>query len=182
MNHAIITSKDFDSSFLDEVESRSGQNIRSCYVCGKCSAGCPQAPDMKHLPHQIMVMVQDGMRSRVINSPTMWVCAACATCTTRCPKEIDINAVMDTLNEMATSAGSQAGIRVKIFREEFLNSIIKHGRLYELGLALRLNLRKGEPFNDADMGLQMFKKGKIHFKADTAPNKNSWQKLFKRET
>lgn len=181
MTHVPITDKDIDRSFLSEVEAKSGQNIHLCYSCGKCSAGCPLAPDMKHLPHQIMLMVLNGLKDKVLDSPTMWVCASCATCTTRCPKEIDINAVMDTLNEMATDLGKNTNPKVKIFRDEFLATVKKHGRMHELSLALRMNLRSGEPFADADMGLKLWRKGKIELKPASAPNKEKWQPLFKKE-
>ncbi|MDR3604234.1 MAG: 4Fe-4S dicluster domain-containing protein, partial [Syntrophaceae bacterium] len=28
--------------------------INQCYQCGKCSAGCPVAPEMDLLPHQLV--------------------------------------------------------------------------------------------------------------------------------
>lgn len=181
MAEAVLTAQDYDRSFLAEVEKLSGQNVRLCYVCGKCSAGCPQALDMPLLPHQIMLMIQTGWRQPVLSSATPWMCASCGTCSTRCPKDIDINAIMDTLNEMAGKADIDIRPKIRVFRQEFLSSIAKHGRLYELGMALKLNLRKGELLSDADMGFNLWRKGKIHLKSPSAMNKSRWAKIFKRE-
>ncbi|MFL7807317.1 MAG: 4Fe-4S dicluster domain-containing protein, partial [Anaerolineae bacterium] len=77
-----------DIAFLHEVERRSGQNLARCYQCGKCSAGCPIAFEMDYPPHQVIRGVQMGMRDLVLASSTIWLCAACETCSTRCPQDV----------------------------------------------------------------------------------------------
>ena len=41
--------------------------INQCYQCGKCSAGCPVAPDMDLLPHQLVRLAVLGDVDRIIS-------------------------------------------------------------------------------------------------------------------
>ena len=71
--------------FVSQVEEMSAQRVADCYQCGKCTAGCPTAFAMDYPPNQIIRGIQLGMRDAVLSSKAIWVCAACETCTTRCP-------------------------------------------------------------------------------------------------
>ena len=55
-----------------------------------CSDGCPVAYVMDYYPNQIIHMVRLGLKDKILNSTTIWLCASCETCATRCPNEIDI--------------------------------------------------------------------------------------------
>lgn len=92
----IINRNKVNSLLGEKVEKISGQNIFSCYQCGKCSAGCPMIASMDILPHQAVKLIQMGDES-VMNSKTMWMCASCHTCSVRCPRELDLSAVMEAL-------------------------------------------------------------------------------------
>ena len=81
------------------LEERTGQKVRHCYQCKKCSAGCPVAFTMDILPHEVMKLVQYGQSDRLLECSTVWLCASCETCSTRCPNDIDIAGVMDGLRE-----------------------------------------------------------------------------------
>jgi len=94
-----LTRNKVRSELADKVEKISGQNIYACYQCGKCSAGCPMVEAMDYLPHQAMKLLQMGSE-KIFNSKTMWMCASCHTCSTRCPREIDLSAVMEALRLM----------------------------------------------------------------------------------
>ena len=89
------------SEFVKKVAEISGQKLRFCYQCGKCSAGCPMSFAMDLLPNQIMRLVQLGMEEDIANSKTIWLCASCFTCTVRCPKGVDISRVMEALRVIA---------------------------------------------------------------------------------
>ena len=56
---------------------------------------------MDYKPNQVMQMVSLGMKDRLLSSKTIWVCASCYTCSTRCPNDIDIAGVMDWLRQTA---------------------------------------------------------------------------------
>jgi heterodisulfide reductase subunit C len=92
-----ISSRSLRSEFVKKVAEISGQNLKLCYQCGKCSAGCPMSFVMDKAPNEIMRMVQLGLEEEIANSKTIWFCASCLTCTVRCPKGVDISRVMEAL-------------------------------------------------------------------------------------
>lgn len=94
-----MSRKRFEQEFLKKVEDVSGQKIYACYQCGKCSAGCPAADDMDMLPNQVIRSIQLG-NDEVLTCKTIWLCASCFTCGTRCPHGIDIAKVMEALRQL----------------------------------------------------------------------------------
>ncbi len=98
-----------ESSFLEEVVKESGVDIRACYQCQKCSAGCPVVAAMDILPNQVIRQTQYGRREKVLGCKSIWICASCHTCSVRCPNAIDFARVMDALRHMALKSGAAAG-------------------------------------------------------------------------
>jgi heterodisulfide reductase subunit C len=83
--------------FVRKVEEISGQNLLSCYQCGKCSAGCPMVSSMDILPNQLIRLAQLGLEEDVAESNVVWVCASCLACAVRCPRGVDLAKVMEAL-------------------------------------------------------------------------------------
>ena len=94
-----------ENTFLSEVHQASGETIQDCYQCQKCSAGCPVAYAMDILPNQVLRHIQYDHREKVLASKTIWICASCYTCSVRCPNNIDIAKIMDTLRNIAIRSG-----------------------------------------------------------------------------
>ncbi|MCX5884807.1 MAG: 4Fe-4S dicluster domain-containing protein [Proteobacteria bacterium] len=90
------------SEFIEKIEEISGQNLFSCYQCGKCSAGCPFSFAMDLLPSHIIRMVQLGLQEDIGNSKTMWLCSSCLTCGVRCPRGVDVPRIMEALRVLVT--------------------------------------------------------------------------------
>ena len=90
--------------FVRQVEEISGQGLLACNQCGKCSAGCPVVAAMDILPSQVIRMAQLGMEE-VLESNTIWICASCLTCATRCPKGVDVPRLMEALRQIALRQG-----------------------------------------------------------------------------
>jgi len=151
-----------DSSFSDLVAKESGESILACYQCQKCSAGCPVAYAMDILPNQVIRMVQFGLRERVLSSHTIWICASCYTCSVRCPNDIDIAKVMDTLRHIALGSGIKPAEKdISIFHSVFLDSVKSKGRIHELGLIWQYKVKTRDFMKDVFLGWRMFRKGKI---------------------
>jgi len=160
-----------DRSFKDIVVESIGEEIFDCYQCYKCSAGCPVSFAMDLLPHQVIRSVMFNQKERVLSSKTIWVCASCETCTTRCPNDIDIAKVMDVLRQMQIEGGRGAREpKVPVFHRAFLDSIKKRGRVHELTMIrnftrksgdLKEKLKSGEWKNDVRLGMKMFLRGKL---------------------
>ena len=91
--------------FVARVEEISGQDLLSCNQCGKCSAGCPVVAAMDLLPSQVIRMAQLGMED-VLECKTIWICASCLTCVTRCPKGVDLPRLMEALRQIALRRGA----------------------------------------------------------------------------
>lgn len=101
----LLSSKDVWSELRSKVEDISGTNLASCYQCGKCSAGCPMADLMDIPPHKVIRYLQIGLGEKVLRSNTMWFCAACFTCESRCPKSVDLSRVMEALRAVVLREG-----------------------------------------------------------------------------
>ncbi len=91
-----ITAASVRGEFVRQIETISGANLLACNQCGKCSAGCPLAFGMDLLPNQVIRLAQLGIED-VLQSKSLWMCAACLTCVARCPKGIDLPRVMEAL-------------------------------------------------------------------------------------
>jgi len=149
-----------DRDFIKEVQERSGQNICACYQCMKCFAGCPMSCYMDYKPNSLIRMVQYGEREKVLSSHAIWLCVSCMTCGVRCPNEVDMSEVMDTLREMSREAGLsyEAEKRVVLLHEEFVGSI---RRLHEVTFFITYILRSLDLFSNIPSGLTLFAKGKL---------------------
>ena len=84
---------------VKEVEELCGENLFGCYQCGTCSAGCPFINDMDLSPDEIIRYVILDLKE-VLNSKTIWLCAACYTCAERCPRDINITKIMEALRQI----------------------------------------------------------------------------------
>src|SRR4030042_3143722 len=94
--------------FIARIEKLSGENVFACYQCGRCSAGCPMASEMRLLPNQIIRLVQMGLDEDVLRSKTLFLCASCFTCESRCPKGIDMARAMEAVRHILDPKGKEA--------------------------------------------------------------------------
>jgi len=153
-----------DTSFAQQIKEVSGENLDRCYQCFTCSLGCPVSPDMDHYPDQVIRMVQLGLKEQVLNSSAIWLCLGCETCVARCPNEIDILRVMDTLREMALGENIKGKVPIiPTFHRAFLYPIKLFGKQYELGLIVYLMLKTRDFFGDLGLGIRMILKRKLPF-------------------
>ena len=95
-----LSAQNLRSEDINLLEDISGVNLYACYQCGNCSAGCPCVDVMDIPPHRVIRMSQLGQIAEILKANTMWVCAACITCTARCPRSVDIAAVMEGLRNL----------------------------------------------------------------------------------
>ena len=161
MQYIAQSATPIDAGFMKQVEDKSGTSICRCYQCLTCTLSCPASFAMDYLPHQVVRMVQAGLKQSVLNSHTIWVCADCMACAARCPNEIDIPALMDTLREMALSEGKSSEQGITNFHRLFLSNIATWGRQHELSLILQHKLKTRNLLSDLGPGMQMLVKGKL---------------------
>lgn len=139
------------------VERLSGQRVSDCYQCGKCSGNCPVAPEMDYLPSQLMRLVQSGRTAEALASRSIWLCDGCLTCSSRCPRDIDVARIIDGLRAISRRDLEDMGL----FAETFLTGIRRMGRANELPLGLLFNLRRRKWLDNSDVAWKLFRRGKL---------------------
>jgi heterodisulfide reductase subunit C2 len=149
-------------------------DLLACYQCGKCSNGCPVTFAMDYLPHQLIRMLQLGLKEEVLQSRTIWVCASCETCYTRCPNEVEISKLMDDLKQEVLKQDRKPDQEAVVrFHEVFLNNIKKFGRINETSLMALYQMKSSWSdlknrridfpglFKNMGLGLNMLKRGRL---------------------
>ena len=171
------------SPFRKEIEKESGQNVNLCYQCMKCTAGCPMADEMDCSPTQIVHAIRLGLKDKVLNSKTIWVCASCETCTTRCPQDVDIAKLMDAARHLVFREAIRVSEDVRViplFYRIALKNIRSFGRMYEVGMIASLKLTTKEFFKDLKLGYKMGLKGKLRLFPEKPKNRKEVKKIFDR--
>lgn len=157
------------SDFARQVQEALGQNVYLCYQCVRCAGGCPLNEFFDLQPHQVLRLIQFGQEEAVYQAQTPWLCAACQTCSTRCPQGLDIPAIMEWITRQARARGYQPAVREShIFNEAALREIRLWGRLYEIGLMAEMKLRTRNWFGDLDLAVGMLRRKKLAFFPEVA--------------
>lgn len=133
-----IKSSEIDSKFKYEISKmHGGEKLMRCFQCGTCTSDCPIARfSDTYRPRQIIRMTQLGLKDRVLNNDTLWLCASCFTCTDRCPQDVEVASVIRVLRNLAAERGHVP----QVFKEQ-CSSILESGYAYKIP---ELRLKKRE--------------------------------------
>lgn len=98
-----IVVNELDFNFREEITSQpGGENIKRCFACGTCAAGCPISEiDEEYNCRRIVRQILLGMRNEVLSSPIIWLCLVCYRCYARCPQKVNFTDVMRVLRYLA---------------------------------------------------------------------------------
>ncbi len=72
-------------------------------------------------------MAKLGLKDRVLKSDTLWLCAACFTCTDRCPQDVEVASVIRVLRNLA----ADEGIFPQVFKDQCA-SVLESGYAYKI--------------------------------------------------
>lgn len=131
--------------FLKQVEAiPAGERIKRCIQCGTCTGSCPVSYAMDISPRQLIALFRAGELETIMKSRSIWLCASCYACTTRCPSGIKITDVIYALKRtvMEKKYKSQAP-QVQLLARLFVKNLMSFGRLHEGTLIANFYLRTG---------------------------------------
>lgn len=166
-------------NIINDLISITGQNPNLCYQCGKCSAGCPLRNYMDLSPNRAVRLVQLGKGELVLNSNTIWLCAGCMTCASRCPKNFDLHRFMDGMRELALKKGIKPKEKkVASFHSSSLNQIKKYGKLNEFGMVFDYKLKTFDLLQDVENSPKMILNGKISLIPHSVKDKLKIKEIF----
>jgi len=135
----IVNGAGLDPDFKYEVAGMpGGENIKKCFACGTCTAGCPVFHvNFKYNPRNIIRMIILGMREEVLSSKAIWYCEQCYTCTANCPQDVDFSDIISALQDLAVKEGYAPPDRKEMiknitmvaneFRRDCINIILNEG-------------------------------------------------------
>ena len=140
----------------------------------------PRGPGNGYLSPQDHTTIVLGDREKVLASGTIWTCLQCTTCSVRCPNDIDITHVFDTLRKIAVTEHREAEKDTWTFYSFFLDSVKKHGRLHELEAIMKYKLAKKDFFSDTKMGIDMLLKGRMGILPHNIQGRKALKEMFKK--
>ncbi len=116
--------------FLNWVRDTLGTDLRTCTLCGICTACCPARVNMEFAPMKIIELIRLGERDRVLTSKDLWECTDCKLCTQRCPVEIPVAEVLDVLRYLSLKESRTERSKSRVdFYARFLEQVKTYGRL-----------------------------------------------------
>lgn len=175
----LIKASGLDVNFADEVKDRSGVDFNRCFHCRSCACGCPFYQAMDYSPHQVIRLVQLGLKKEALECATIWICVGCHTCAIQCPMTIDIAAVMDSVSQIALEEKAIiAQPDILNLHKEVLHSIERYGRTHKLEIMLRYKVHKRDWLGDLDVGLKMLAKRKLDLMPSKVKDIEKIKKLF----
>jgi heterodisulfide reductase subunit C len=122
-----------------------------------------------------------GCEQEALSSRTIWLCASCETCTSRCPKNIDVVAVMDALRILASRQDqAREEKEIILFHKLFLQTVERFGRVNELYLMGMYNLLTLKPWRDWRLAKKLLAKGKLKLAIPKVKGVRKFQDVFKR--
>lgn len=124
-----IKASEIEPTFKYQLQKIHGaEKILKCFQCGTCTSDCPVARfSDSYRPRTLIHMAQLGLKDRVLNSDTLWLCAACFTCTDRCPQDVEVAAVIRAFRNLA----AEQGCVPQVFKDQ-AKSLIETGYAYKI--------------------------------------------------
>ena len=144
---------------IARISEDSGVDLKDCYQCGKCSAGCPIAAEADMTPREIIRNLQLGLVDPVLESKMPWYCVECGVCLVRCPQKVDLPALNEAICRLAMRQKKGSVREGARFMNIFLDNVQHKGVSDEAMLAGRFNLETGHLMQDVLSAPKMMQRG-----------------------
>lgn len=175
---------DLRTAFLNSVHLiPGGDKIKACLQCGTCTGSCPLSYLMDITPRELIALFRAGDIDSIIKSRTIWVCASCYACQTRCPASIKVTDIIYSLKRMAMNRKVYPKkFPVHSLSDSFIKSMKNFGRLNEPRLMVNYFIKTGiwKSFSFIPLGLKMANKGRLEIKAVKIKDLSGFKKIIKK--
>ncbi len=167
-HHGLMSKKEVElrKAFLEQVHFiPAGEKIKRCIQCGTCTGSCPVSYAMDISPRELIALFRAGEMETIMKSRTIWICASCYACTTRCPSGIKITDIIYALKRTAMEKKyrSHEAHQVQILANLFIQNLMSYGRLHEGTLIRKYYMKTSikKLFGLLPLGKKMFQKKRI---------------------
>jgi heterodisulfide reductase subunit C len=140
-----------------------GERIARCIQCGTCTGSCPVSYVMDISPRMVIALFRAGEIEKILRSRTIWICASCYMCTTRCPQAIKITDILYALKRTAMERGLYPDrFPVYLLSKTFVENVNRFGRNNEVLLLTLYYLRRNPLglLRLLPLGISMLRKGR----------------------
>ncbi|MDX1700095.1 MAG: 4Fe-4S dicluster domain-containing protein [Melioribacteraceae bacterium] len=173
---------DLRKAFLNSVHLiPGGEKINACLQCGTCTGSCPLSYLMDITPRELIALFRAGDIDSIMKSRTIWVCASCYSCQSRCPSTIKVTEIIYSLKRMAMNRRVYPkNFPVHSLSDSFIKSMKSFGRLNEPRLMLYYLLKTGiwKGFSFIPLGVKMLRKGRIDIRAAKIKDRKGLRKII----
>ncbi len=151
-----------------------GGKLSLCMQCGVCSGSCPLgATEMDHGPRKLFMMVRAGMKEAVLKSTTIFNCTSCYNCVVRCPREVPVQYILQSLATKAVEEGYAEAVKTdnSRFAKAFNWSTRRFGRTDERLMTAKYYFSFGfirgirMSLNNLKVALSLLKRKRMHMGA-----------------
>jgi heterodisulfide reductase subunit C len=100
-----VSQADMDRGFKKQVSAKA-ESVAACFVCGSCSAVCPEALfDPARDARKFIRKVNLGLREAALADEFKDLCAVHYRCISRCPQGVQISRIMNAIKQCAVEDG-----------------------------------------------------------------------------
>jgi CoB--CoM heterodisulfide reductase subunit C len=122
----VVRLEELDSNLSKAAVKAGGKEIYRCFQCGTCTASCPvRLFDEEYNPRLIIRAAVLGLKE-VLSSDLIWLCAACYSCTERCPRGVRPTEIIRVLRNIAVKEGY-----IHQFYRTQATAIVDNGRIWK---------------------------------------------------
>lgn len=147
-----------DFYFYKEIADVGAEGIKKCIQCGTCTSTCIiQELYPEFDIRRIIAKIKLGMRSDLLQSDNIWLCARCYLCIARCPKDVKPGDIMLALQSIALKEGIDSHGAHHV--EAFSKSVKDYGQISEARVTID-TIGFGGVLKQGSLLLKMMYKGK----------------------